>query len=204
MIRPAKHDPSVILTAAMSVFFEEGIGVSTGRIASAAGVPNGTLFHYFATKQTLIDALYVSIKSDLARTVGELDPSAPLKQRMRQAWDRWLAWARANPQAHAVGNLLHDSELVSAEAVAAGYAVAGAPIDLMVEAHQAGLLVALPIPYLAALIPHHIDEAVASDLDDDQAAAAFDVLWRGMTIPSDSSGADGDGFAGFGPNHTNE
>jgi hypothetical protein len=39
----------------------------------------------------------------------------------------------------------------------------------------------LPLEYLAALIPHHLDEAVASGLDDRQADVAFDVLWNGMT-----------------------
>ncbi len=182
MIRPTKHNPAEILTAAVSVIYTEGIGVSTARIAAAAGVSNGTLFHQFPTKQHLIDALYVSIKTNLAQSVGELDVNLPLRERMWQAWSRWLAWARVNPEAHAVGNLLHDSHLITANAVQAGYAVAGAPIDLFLEAQAAGLLVPLPIQYLAALIPHHIDEALACGLNDDQAAIAFDVLWNGMTI----------------------
>ena len=155
--------------------------MSTARIAAAAGVSNGTLFHQFPTKQALIDALYVSIKTDLADAVGEFDNAEPLERRMRQAWDRWLAWARDNREAHAVGNLLHNSDLVSADAVAAGYAIAGAPIDMLIEAKAAGLLVDLPLEYLAALIPHHLDAAVASGLDAQQADVAFHVLWNGMT-----------------------
>lgn len=133
--------------------------MSTASIAAAAGVSNGTLFHQFPTKQALIDALYLSIKTDLADAVGEFDDAEPLERRMRQAWDRWPAWARDNREAHAVGNLLHNSDLVSADAVAAGYAVAGAPIDMLVEAKAAGLLVDLPLEHLAALIPHHLDES---------------------------------------------
>ena len=186
-MRPTKHNPARILTAAIAVIYAEGIGISTARIAAAAGVSNGTLFHQFPTKQHLIDALYVSIKTDLAHTVGELDTQLALRERMWQAWSRWLAWARMNPEAHAVGNLLHDSNLVTAAAVQAGYAVAGAPIDLFLEAQAAGVLVPLPLEYLAALIPHHIDEAVACGLTDDQAAIAFDVLWNGMTISTAAS-----------------
>ena len=186
MSRPAKHDPNTILSAALVLFYEEGIKVPTSRIASFAGVSNGTLFHQFASKQALIDALYVSIKSDLARAVGEIDPNLPLKQRMKQAWDGWLNWARENPRAHVVGNLLHKSNLVSPDAVAAGYAVAGAPIDLMVEAQKAGLLVPMPITYLASLIPHHIDEAIKCGLNHEEGSAAFEVLWRGMTVTQES------------------
>jgi AcrR family transcriptional regulator len=189
MARIAKHDPSSILEAALSLFYEDGVKVPTSRIATAAGVPNGTLFHQFASKQALIDALYVSIKSDLARSVGELDPSLPLRQRMKKAWDGWLKWARENPKAHVVGNLLHNSNLVSEEAVSAGYEIAGAPLDLMLEAQKAGLLVPMPIAYLASLIPHHIDEAVKWGLSDEQGSAAFDVLWRGMTVNQDSKKA---------------
>ena len=70
MNRPMQHKPEVILAAALSVFREEGVHVSTARIASAAGVSNGSLFNYFPTKQALIDDLYVWIKTDLAAAAG--------------------------------------------------------------------------------------------------------------------------------------
>lgn len=180
--RPIMHPPAEMLAAALSVFFSDGIGVSTARIAAAAGVSNGTLFHQFPTKQALIDALYLSIKTDLADTVGEFDDADPLERRMRQLWDRLLAWARANPEAQVVGNLLHDSDLVSADAVAAGYATASAPIAMLVEAQASGLLVDLPLQYLTALIRHHLDEVVAAELDDEQVDIAFHVLWSGITV----------------------
>ena len=182
MARPTMHPPAEILAAALSVFCSEGVGVSTARIAAAAGVSNGTLFHQFPTKQVLIDALYLSIKTDLADTVGEFDDADPLERRMRQLWDRLLAWARSNPEAQVVGNLLHDSDLVSADAVAAGYATARAPIQMLNEAQATGLLVDLPMEYLAALIRHHLDEVVALDLDDEQTDIAFNVLWNGITV----------------------
>jgi hypothetical protein len=48
----------MILAATPTLFHQEGIGVSTGRIARATGVSNRTLFNYFPTKQVLIDALH--------------------------------------------------------------------------------------------------------------------------------------------------
>lgn len=157
-------------------------------MAAAAGVSNGTLFHLFPTKQALIDALYLSIKADVAGAVGTFDDSEPLEQRMRMVWVRWLGWARAHPQAHAVGNLLHGSDLVSADAVAAGYQITGAAIGLLVEAKQAGVLADLPLEYLGALTPHHLDEAVAAGLDDEQAEVAFRVLWNALTTPKPTPG----------------
>lgn len=49
---------SDIMAAATSLFADEGFhGTSTRRIAAAAGVSEGTLFHYFATKNILLLAI---------------------------------------------------------------------------------------------------------------------------------------------------
>jgi len=97
------HPPAEMLAAALSVFFSDGIGVSTARIAAAAGVSNGTLFHQFPTKQALIDALYLSIKTDLADTVGEFDDADPLERRMRQLWDRLARVGSCQPRGPSCG-----------------------------------------------------------------------------------------------------
>ena len=68
-----QHKPEAILAAALRCSAKEGVHVSTARIASAAGVSNGSLFNYFPTKQALIDDLYVWIKIDLAAAAGEFD-----------------------------------------------------------------------------------------------------------------------------------
>jgi len=49
----------------------------------------------------------------------------------------------------------------------------------------AGLLVGLPLDYLAALIQQQLDQAVSADLDDQQADLAFQVLWNGITQQPD-------------------
>ena len=181
MNRSIQHKPEAILAAALSVFHEEGVQVSTARIASAAGVSNGSLFNYFPTKQALIDALYVWIKTDLAAAAGELDDAEPIVRRMRQVWDRWLGWARENRDAHLVVNLLHQAGLASPEAQEAGDVAIAGPVQVLNEAEELGILVDLPLPHLAALIQHHIDQAVTSELDDRQADLAFHVLWNGIT-----------------------
>ena len=181
MNRPMQHRPEAILAAAMSVFVDNGVRVSTAKIAAAAGVSNGTLFNYFPTKQALIDALYVSIKTDLAAAVGDLDHSDPIERRMRQVWDCWFSWARENRDAHLVVNLLHEAGMASAEAQAAGNVAIEGPGRVLTEAKESGVLVDLPLEYLGALIQHHLDQAVASGLDDEQADRAFHVLWNGIT-----------------------
>lgn len=56
-----------ILSAALKLFVADGFhGTPTSKIAKEAGVANGTLFHYYATKDELIVSLYISIKLELA------------------------------------------------------------------------------------------------------------------------------------------
>ena len=56
-----------ILDAALKLFVEYGFhGTPTSLIAKEAGVANGTLFHYFSTKDELVVALYSSIKSRMS------------------------------------------------------------------------------------------------------------------------------------------
>ena len=54
-----------ILLAALKLFTEFGFhGTPTSKIAVEAGVSNGTLFHYFKTKEALILALYDYVKKN--------------------------------------------------------------------------------------------------------------------------------------------
>lgn len=182
MARPKEHSPEEILSAATTLFCSEGVSVSTARIAQEAGVSNGTLFNYFPTKQALIDALYLSIKNDLTEAIGTVPAEGSIRTRMHLVWDRWFAWARHNRDAHAVMNLLVQSNLASPEAqqVASGELTERSVLS---EAMDRGILVDLPLEYLAGLIKHQLDQAVMSDLDDDQAQVAFGVLWNGITQP---------------------
>lgn len=165
----------------MALFRDHGVNISTARIAQAAGVSNGTLFNYFPTKQALIDALYISIKNDLAEAVGTLPPDGSVAVRMRLVWDRWFAWARDHRDSHAVMNLLHQANLASPDAQQAGVEAIGGPASLLTEAMNSGTLVDLPLEYLAGLIQHQLDQAIMSELDDEQANVAFSVLWNGIT-----------------------
>lgn len=159
--------------------------MSTARIAKAAGVSNGTLFNYFPTKQALIDALYVSIKSDLGQAVGVLDSDQSIEQRMRQVWDRWLGWSQANPEDHHVVRLLHGARLAGEQAQIEGMAALQAAIDLLNDALADGALVDLPLGYLAGLIEQQLDQAVLAQLSGRQVDIAFAVLWNGISSPSD-------------------
>ncbi|MER2503736.1 helix-turn-helix domain-containing protein, partial [Klebsiella pneumoniae] len=58
MARPKSEDKKqALLEAATVAFAQSGIAASTSAIARSAGVAEGTLFRYFATKDELLNEL---------------------------------------------------------------------------------------------------------------------------------------------------
>ncbi len=69
-----------ILDAALALCAEDGLqGAATARIAKAAGVANGTLFHHFPRKEALILQLYQDIKQRMGAAISEAYPALPLR-----------------------------------------------------------------------------------------------------------------------------
>lgn len=84
-----------ILAAALKLFVEFGFhGTPTSKIAKEAGVANGTLFHYFKTKEDLIVGLYIRIKENLnGYLLSKVDDERSLEVRMRTIYEESIQWA---------------------------------------------------------------------------------------------------------------
>ena len=87
-----------ILDAALALCAEDGLqGAATARIARAAGVANGTLFHHFPSKELLIQQLYQDVKLRLGAAISEADPALPLREQARHYWHQAMSWMQAHP-----------------------------------------------------------------------------------------------------------
>ena len=181
MARPRQHSREEILAAASLVFRDEGVTATTAQIAKAAKVSNGTLFNYYPTKQSLIDALYVWLKADLARAIDAIEPTMPPRSQLHLIWDRWLAWARDHPDRHAVIHVLHRSGLASDAARSEAGQHFQIPARVLADAQAAGLFVDLPTMYLVEIMEQQLDHAAASQLDTRAEEIAFNVMWNGIT-----------------------
>jgi AcrR family transcriptional regulator len=85
---------AALVQAARRLFAEHGFaGVATETIVAAAGVSRGALYHQFAGKTKLFEAVYEAIEEDLARELGELiaarEVTDPIDV-MRLGADAWL------------------------------------------------------------------------------------------------------------------
>ena len=85
---------AALVAAARRLFADRGFGgVGTETIVQAAGVTRGALYHQFADKTGLFEAVYETIEEDLSRRLGERIAAAgvsdPIEAMMLGA-DAWL------------------------------------------------------------------------------------------------------------------
>lgn len=87
-----------ILASALTLFVEFGFhGTPTSKIAKEAGVSNGTLFHYFPTKEDLIKELYITIKNDLNQFIfSKIDPQESIEAVVKKTFIYFIYWALDN------------------------------------------------------------------------------------------------------------
>lgn len=180
-----------ILQAALKLFVEFGFhGTPTSRIAQEAGVSNGTLFHYFKTKDELVVALYVHIKTNLtgcidtARVEGET-----VKSTFKRMFIASMYWALENPVEFRFTQQFHSSPylgMVSHEEIMKQTRYL---MDMMNEAIEARVLKPLPTDFLFTLISSQIsginEYLLASDLDSGKQKEiieqSFDLIWDMIT-----------------------
>lgn len=87
-----------LLAAALKLFVQNGFhGTPTSKIAKEAGVANGTLFHYYNTKEDLIVSLYIDIKKRMGEYVETKAALAKKpKKRFKIQFTEIILWSMDN------------------------------------------------------------------------------------------------------------
>jgi TetR/AcrR family transcriptional regulator, repressor of fatR-cypB operon len=99
--RPDRRES--ILDAALQCFVERGFhGTSVPEIAAKANIAPGTIYHYFDSKEALVNALYRSWKTHVGQRVFTAFPQgAPVREQFRVMWNEMVAFAQSAPMAFA-------------------------------------------------------------------------------------------------------
>lgn len=117
MARPKSKDKKqALLEAATLAFAQSGVAAATSAIAHRAGVAEGTLFRYFATKDELLNELYLSIKSSLIHAMASglsSDETQP-KNNARHIWQSYIKWGIDHPVEYKAVRRLSLSERITA------------------------------------------------------------------------------------------
>jgi AcrR family transcriptional regulator len=142
-----------ILEAAVHEIAEVGLGASTASIAGRAGIAAGTLFTYFATKEELLNELYLELKAEVYGRINAGFPhKAGLERRARHVWSSYLGWAIEFPEKRKVSAQLNLSDLITAETRKKTEAVRSAIDATLIEVGRLGGLREMPEGFAASLM----------------------------------------------------
>ena len=177
-----------ILTAALALFRTNGFhGTSTAKIAEAAGVSNGTLFHHFKTKEALINVLYITEKEAFKTYIQkDLPVFVPTKKSVKQLWLKFLQHDLAHKDRVSFLAMFSNSPYIdslSKEEASRYFSFVKKDIqclienEVIVDVHPNLIVSSFYASILCAyrfLIEH--------DLEDDsvQKETAFNLWWRGV------------------------
>ncbi|MGP8432421.1 TetR/AcrR family transcriptional regulator [Paraburkholderia fungorum] len=175
------------MVAATRVIASEGLGAPTATIAKEAGVSNGSLFTYFATKADLVNALYLELKGELGSAALKGVPvNSDIRSQMLQVWRNWLHWTVSSPDKRkALKHLSVSTDLTAQTREAANELMAGMASHIE-RSRMNGPMRDEPLVFVGALI-NSMAEATAEHIIRDPAnaesrsMAAFEAIWRIIT-----------------------
>ncbi len=188
MARPRSEGKrNAILDAAAEVVAELGIGAPTARIAKDAGVAEGTLFTYFATKDELLNQLYLMLKLDLREAMMSGYPAGKsLIDRGRHIWNGFVSWGSAYPLKRKAMVQLAVSDRITEKNKKLGLEAFGEINEMLRESLASGVLKDQP-PAFAAAIMNAIADTTMDFIarEPGQAKqytkAGFDAFWKAIT-----------------------
>ncbi len=144
----------VILRAALDLFVERGFhGTSVPSVAERAGVASGTIYHYFASKEALVNALYKQWKAQIsARVVTGFPLEKPIREQFRVIWDRMAEFALAHPKELAFLELHHHGSYLDAESKRIENQVVDFGVEMVRRAQSEQAIKPLPAALLVELV----------------------------------------------------
>jgi AcrR family transcriptional regulator len=187
MARPLSEDKRIaILEAASEVVAMLGVSATTAKIAKGAGVAEGTLFTYFATKDELLNQLYLELKMELRDAMMTGYPAGKsLMNRNRHVWDRFISWGSAHPLKRRALRQLAVSDRItekSKKLVANAFREFD---DMMRECAAGGAMRHQPASFVSAIMSAIADTAMDFIAREPAQAkhytkAGFDAFWKAV------------------------
>jgi len=187
-----KDKRTQLINSATDLFAREGFwNTSTARIAKHAGVATGTLFNYFASKEALIDAVYVEIKTRVAdATLPGLPDLNDTVACFNHFWRTYIRWGVDNPIEHGLLQQMKLANMASQDAktkLDQQFAVMG---QLLERFSRLDNTVVVPLPYMVELIFAQLEVSIDSAISDELAGTAlqqhidtgFAIAMRGLTV----------------------
>jgi AcrR family transcriptional regulator len=187
LARPLSEEKqTAILEAATEVVAMLGVSAPTAKIAKGAGVAEGTLFTYFATKDELLNRLYLELKMDLRDAMMTDYPvGKSLINRNRHVWDRFIRWGSAHPLRRRAMRQLTVSDRITKKSKKLAEDAFGEFDDMMRECAAGGVMKHEPSAFVSAIMSAIADTTMDFIVREPAQAkrytkAGFDAFWKAV------------------------
>jgi AcrR family transcriptional regulator len=185
MARPRSGDRrNAILSAAIQVIAVQGLGAPTAAIAKEAGVSNGSLFLYFETKATLLNELYVALKTEMGEAaVAGLPVPGGQRDQVCHMWRQWLRWATTNPEKRRALAHLEVADDITPESHQVVRQAQRGIADLLEASRAGGPMRDVPLTFVLTLAGAIADATMDAMIREPAEAGprsdiAFEAVWR--------------------------
>ena len=150
--RPDRRES--ILDAALRCFVEQGFhGTAIPQIAERAAIASGTIYHYFPSKEALVNAVYRTWKGAVAQRVYAAFPAtAPTRKQFEVMWHEMVGFATSEPKAFAFIELHNHASYLDAESLAMDRAMKEFAAAIIRRAQSDGLVKPLDAYVLMELV----------------------------------------------------
>ena len=142
------------MDAALQCFVERGFhGTAIPQIAEKADIAAGTIYHYFDSKEALVNALYRTWKAAIAQRVFTAFPqAAPVRTQFQVMWNEMVAFALGAPMAFAFIELHNHASYLDAESLAIDRNVKDFTLGVIRRAQTEGLVKSVEAYVLMELV----------------------------------------------------
>ena len=177
---------NAIIETALKLFTERGFhGTPTSLIAKQAGVATGTLFHYFNTKEELINAIYLTCKENLVKEMKSgLEPDLLVKEKIRRIWYNIVNWGVKHPEQFLFFLQFSSSPYITKLTKEEGVRYFQFTLEIIQEGQYKGILKGMPPELLLDLIAGLFNAAIFHFVqheekteDPDYWEMTFDACW---------------------------
>ncbi len=177
-----------VIAATCRLAAEHGLfGLTLAEIAKAAGIATSTLYVYFADKEALFNEVYRRAKREAVDFYGhEIDPSTPLKGRVRGVWNKMLDHRLHRFDQVSFMEQFVGSSFMSDESRAYVERIGEGLMQIVTEGQEAEILKGVPAHFLNSLFIGSVRETArlirAGTIIDseDNRTVAFQLCWDGI------------------------
>ncbi len=181
-----------IIEASIDLFANKGFwNTPTSKITKHAKVSTGTLFNYFASKDALIDEVYLQLKQEqTAHIVLGYPENGSVRQRAEHIWFRYIDWGIQHPIRYRLLQQMRlSTDLVSQAAQQQALGDWAFAYTLTQDAIALGVYSEISADYIGHLIVSQLNAAVsyaiAHNLTDmpltKHITRSFEIFWAGVT-----------------------